>query len=450
MHFKNLQKDPVKYTFLLFLVGACARYDVNIMARFALSELLLFAYFPFALPNLQRYFQIKAVRVVATLCVVYLIGITITDFFIGNYFALYMRGAARPVVIGILFISLLDLTIRAPKGLPAFFLGLVVSGLQNYIYTVDFRAEFTLEGTYRDVAYRVTPLVLALAFFGGYLLSKISIFWTGVAYIITGIVFSQYGSRTSGILLLGTGMVFVVYRYLQARGIHRSVQVNIKSVAKYGLFAAVILVGILYAYTWAAPSGLLGERVRSKFEMQSATVFGRSPVGIVMRSRHQILSNLLMIKDKPILGHGSWPLEGPYIVEAITLLGVNLRENQITQGLLSRGTGHSIILGGGSNHGLIGLTFWLSLFYFIVKLAAYYLRFETRYSLLMVPLLIQLSILMWLTPLGTYDRIVIALCLAHYCLFFGLDRNFLLPRLKHGDILISNQQGIQHPSPPRR
>lgn len=443
MNFSHLQKDPVKYSVLLFLVGACARFDVNLVARFALSELLLIAYFPFALSNIKIHFTIPQVRLVAILCVIYLVGISITDLYVGNFFNLYMRGAARPVVIGVLFISFLDLTVRAPKGLPFFFAGLVLAGLQNFFYNVDFRAEFAVAGTYRDVAYRYTPLVLAGAFFGGYLLSRVSIVVTGLCYITTGAVFAQYGSRTSGILLLVSGFVFVFYKYFQARGMHRRAKVSLIAYLKYGVVGVVLITGALYAYIYSAPRGLLGERVQSKFENQSQSALGATPIGVLLTGRYHILSNTLMMMEKPILGHGSWPVEGPYIVEALSLLGEQMNEQAMYQSTFGRGTGHSIILGGGSNHGLIGLCYWGLLFFFSVKLLIYYLRFETRYSILMVPLLIQLCIMMWLTPLGTYDRIVIPLALAHYCLLFGLDKNFMLPRLKRSQLLIqtgANQQ----------
>lgn len=436
LRFRNLQKDPVKYTFLLFVIGACARWDVNIVGRLALSELLLVAYFPFAVMNIQRYFSIRQVRIVAALCLLYLVGISITDYVVGNFFQLYVRGAIRPIIIGVLFLSFLDLAIRAPKGLPFFFAGMVVSGLQNFFYSVDFRAEYTIAGSYRDVAYRYTPLVLAGMFYGGYLLSKVSIAATGASYIIAGAVFAQFGSRTSGILLVGTGFVFIAYKFLQARGVRRSATVDLKALIKYAILGAVVVVGALYAYTFSAPRGFLGERVQSKFEDQSQTVFGDSPVGIVLRGRPHILSNLLMMRDKPLLGHGSWPMEGPYLIESFRILGESINEQLLFQSTMGRGVGHSIIMGGASNHGVIGLTFWLSVFYFIVKLLVYYFRFETRYSLLMVPILISMIISMWITPLGTIDRMIISFSLAQYCLLFGLERNYFVHRLNRNNVLI--------------
>jgi hypothetical protein len=436
MNFRQLQKDPIKYTVLLFLVGACARFDVNLIARFALSELLLIAYFPIALFNIQHHFQIKQVRISTILCFVYLAGISITDYYVGNFFELYIRGAARPVIIGILFISFLDLTIRAPKGLPFFFAGLVVAGLQNFFYNVDFRADFAVAGTYRDVAYRYTPLVLASAFFGGYLISRVSIPVAGFIYISTGVIFSQFGTRTSSILLVATGFILITYKFLQARGIHRAARINFKSLIKYCSIGAILLIGVIYAYTYAAPRGVLGERVQSKFEDQAQTVFGESPLGILLRGRPHILSNLLMMREKPILGHGSWPIEAPYLIEAISILGENVNPSAINQAAFGRGVGHSIIMGGASSHGIIGLAYWTTIFYFIIKTLFYYLRFETRYSLLMVPLLIQLSIIMWLTPLGTYDRMIISIGLAHYCLIYGLNRNYFISRLPVYNLLV--------------
>lgn len=446
MQFKSLQKDPIKYTFLLFLVGACARWDVNIVGRLALSEVLLVAYFPFAAMNLRRYLAIPQVRIIIGLSFLYLIGISVTDYFVGNFFELYIRGAVRPIIIGIIFFSFLDLTVRAPKGLPFFFAGLVVSGLQNFFYSVDFRAEFAVAGSYRDVAFRYTALVLSGAFFGGYLLSRVSIMGTGLFYIVAGGVFSQFGSRTSGILLVATGFIFLGYKYFQARGIHRGVKINFKAFLKYGIVGLVVLIGTLYLYTYSAPRGYLGERVQSKFEDQSQSVLGATPLGLVLTGRYHLLSNSLMIMEKPILGHGSWPVEGPYIIEALRLLGESMSESAMAGGALARGTGHSIILGGGSNHGLIGLIYWGAIFFFVIKLLIYYLRFETRYSILMVPLLIQLCLLMWLTPLGTYDRLVLGLILAHYCLLFGMDKNFFLPRLKGSHLLI--QARDLHPRTP--
>ena len=134
---------------------------------------------------------------------------------------------------------------------------------------------------------------------------------------------------------------------------------KLKTGTVVALAASIILgtAGVLWAYQYAANTGILGEDAKEKYQEQSSGDYG-----ILLGGRTEILATFPAIYDSPILGHGSWAKEPLYIIlqnQALARLGYktawNIADEDLQEGLIPT---HSYFFGAWVDGGILGAVFW--------------------------------------------------------------------------------------------
>ena len=168
-------------------------------------------------------------------------------------------------------------------------------------------------------------------------------------------------------------------------------------------------------------SGMLGEYQLSKYESESTrTLFGNSPIGLILSGRTQVFGAILAIIDNPILGYGSWQgVSGSlsdYYIDAVYTVGTNAENlNRMSEYGLLGSVGHSILFTAWLENGIIAATALMILFRRSIKvflctynMEAYFYQPWIYYSL---------SLLLWnffFSPFDFFSRMILGLIA---CLF---------------------------------
>jgi len=174
------------------------------------------------------------------------------------------------------------------------------------------------------------------------------------------------------------------------------------------LVAAIIVsgAGVLWAYQYAAKSGILGEAARQEYEVQSSGKYG-----LLLGGRTELLASLPAVYDSPILGHGSWAKDFRYLIverRALVLLGykgaLDVSREELIDGLIPA---HSYLLQAWVFGGIVGALFWVWLY---VLTARVLMRvYPSNVFLLPVGAFMAFSLL-WdilFSPYGATSRIVV-------------------------------------------
>lgn len=142
-----------------------------------------------------------------------------------------------------------------------------------------------------------------------------------------------------------------------------------------GLMAVCSL--LLYvAYRYSASTGILGERHREKYEMQSKG--SKNPLKLLLGGRMEAFGGLLACVDKPIVGFGPWAMDTKgYTEEFLTKYGeIEDYQRHIETKLFYAKLGysqlhlihsHSYIVGFWLWFGIFGLFFWLYAVYILLR-----------------------------------------------------------------------------------
>lgn len=122
-------------------------------------------------------------------------------------------------------------------------------------------------------------------------------------------------------------------------------------------------IGALEGYGHAAKSGWLGEGARRKHESQAAL----GDLGVLLGGRSEALASLAAIRDRPLLGHGSWPSDPKYAeLQATRLwqLGFTPRYLAPQTDLIPT---HSHLFGAWVEAGIGGAAFWFGVILMVIR-----------------------------------------------------------------------------------
>jgi hypothetical protein len=378
---------------LFFVIGATLRIDIYIIGRFALGEIIAILILPIALGAFPKLMRVRSLKYLVYALALWAIGVVVSDIVNHSYFSLFLRGLARPIICFVLLVVVYFLGTKNPRSFLYFFYGLLLSGALNAIVPTDFRAEDIEVQTlsnYKYAAFALTPLVFGVASLGAYWIYRISPLLAGGFQIAIGIFCIPYFSRTTAATILCGGLAIIIFsllpflrRYFISNG-----RLRAGAVMKALLFIIVSFVGVYYIYAYAASSGMMGERQYLKFVSQSNSIFGNTPWGVLMSGRHYTLAAVLRIFDHAILGAGSWPYAGDYIVNALNMLGeYNIPASQMNP--FVRDLGHSIIFGIWAQNGILVVPFMVYSLFITVKASIHILTLKTSIKALVLIYLIS-------------------------------------------------------------
>lgn len=288
----------------------------------------------------------------------------------GSPFDILARGVSRPVFIGLDVICLLSLWLRRPNAIEYFMIGYPISliasrfvfksGAEEWLgsNTMDFtdwksNTSYIVVGLlYPIVAryYRRSPLLIAAVTAG------------------TAVLFMAMGSRAFSLTQFLAAVLMVVFSG-KANTATQDFRATVKS-RRSVLFK--IVVGCLIATTTAyatgqaykamTRAGYLGAKELKKLEDQEDAAGG-----VLVGGRFGFFVGLWAACHKPLLGHGSWPLDTyGYTQQVVDYFQIDTQDAKLMTKKLYWIPSHSAIIGGWVEHGFLELLFWLFVFFVVL------------------------------------------------------------------------------------
>ena len=163
---------------------------------------------------------------------------------------------------------------------------------------------------------------------------------------------------------------------------------------------------------------------------QSETIFGASPLGLILAGRPQFYGAVLGVMDRPIFGFGSWrhELTSPYVFEAISTVGTDPELiDRITRSGGAAGAGHSVVMQAWVENGFIPAFALFASMVIVLKVGLFSIRYENRMTPYFIYTIISFSWAFLFSPPGMGLRFFIGLFMAFYVVF--MDRRRPLARM---------------------
>lgn len=369
----------------------------------------------------------KPLLVPFTMIALYAVGVIACDVYNDNYMELFIRGFAKPVVVGIICLFFYVCFSLAPRSLLFYLYALPIA-----VLVFIFRAPKDVldEGYITDYNRFVSqygPILIMWARFGGATVYAKSKLLAGGIYGLVFVVLALFSSRSDALLAFMTGAIFVVLAFIKDPRRAR-IRITTGKIALMGI-VAVVLMSLFYSvYVIGAPRGYFGEMQREKYEKQTQTQLGASPVGLVLSGRTEAVALLLAGLDRPIFGLGSWPVLTDYYYDASAFSGDSKAVRLLlASGGGGRSSGHSAILGAWVTAGILGAVFWLYIAYVVYRIFLKLVQDETLATPWFLPTCIFFYWHWAFSPIGTGARQGAGIYLALYAAFFAA---YSLPHLR--------------------
>jgi hypothetical protein len=287
----------------------------------------------------------------------------------GSQFDILARGVSRPVFIGLDVICLLSLWLRRPNGIEYFMLGYPISliasrfvftsGAEEWLgsNTMDFtdwksNTSYIVVGLLYPVVaryYRRSPLLIAAVTAG------------------TAVLFMVMGSRSFSLTQFLAAVLMVVFsgKANTATQDFRSILKKRRSILLKIVVGCLIATATAYgagqAYKAMTRVGYLGAKELKKLEDQENTAGG-----YLVGGRFGVFVGLWAASHKPLLGHGSWPLDTyGYTQQVVDYFQIDTQDAKFMTKKLYWIPSHSAIVGGWVEHGFLELLFWLFVLFLI-------------------------------------------------------------------------------------
>ena len=415
----------------MFVVGATSSFDISLVGRVTLAEVIAFAFVPyFWLTKRESYVNGNLQKCLWILGLMF-VGVAISDFINQNYLMFSARALARPVFMLGFLLFFIPVLKRDPLSLVAMVYGMVVAGLVKYARPSEFEdIGAQVLDSYSGIVFRVMPMVsaiiIALAVWiypRSRLASSLCFIGGTVAVVVLG------GARSSALVWMLAASLVLAISFLKSRG-QRRIHLSKLRIFTLGALATVVLSLAYLAYVYAAPRGYLGENQERKMLEQSETIFGASPLGLILAGRPQFYGAVLGVMDRPIFGFGSWrhELTSPYVFEAISTVGTDPELiDRITRSGGAAGAGHSVVMQAWVENGFIPAFALFASMVIVLKVGLFSIRYENRMTPYFIYTIISFSWAFLFSPPGMGLRFFIGLFMAFYVVF--MDRRRPLARM---------------------
>lgn len=414
-----------KYSFglclLVFCVGALTQFDVTLIARVPLAEVLAFGSTPFLLRGVGFGRISHRLAPVVWVLLIWSVGIVLSDLVNGFIFERFIRAFMKPLFCGCWMLFFIGVLMRDFRALIFYPLGQVLATVQNYLAPRSFNAEYMQAGGYEAVAFGVMPIISSVCLVFAVLMYRKSRLWAVVAFLATATALLVIGApRSSAALsILNTGIIF--YIWWTRSGARRSYRLSKGRLFALGSLGLVGCLSLYYAYVYAAGAGWLGEVQYAKLIDQQDTIFGSSPLGLILGGRTFVFAAILGIIDQPLLGHGSWTgwMMSDYFLEAVSMVGTNTADLQrLTDAGGGGMAGHSVLFQAWLENGLLSAIALCVIAYWVAREFLLLIQRDNRITPWVVFLTTNFTWSFLFSPFGVGMRMVIGLFLAFYVLRF--------------------------------
>lgn len=400
---------------IAFILGLLALFYVNIVGQLYISEILLILFAPILWWRRGRALTGNPdARKILALGVIWFVSQALTDVIRQTPFVDLSRGWAGIIVLIFSFSSLYLLLGDDIRRIKIFTSGYALSGLLSSFVQPS---PYIIEEPWK-FGYGWPVILLAILFIILVSQGQLNRMRKWIWLILAVGAFSFYMNARSlgGIVILSALLLWLrTFPFTWKLFAH---------VRPHNLFVAGILLvgigwGLLQGYAYSSEQGLLGQKVKEKFEFQD----NGSVWGLILGGRFEILGSSQAILDSPIIGHGSWARGAKYrlFMYQLTALGFEIEPSLLDYYVNSSDLipAHSHLTQAWVWAGILGAIFWLWILIFVGKV---FLKVNGLASEL-YPLVIYFGIAaVWdilFSPLGSFMRILWAL---RFVVFLSVKR----------------------------
>ena len=348
---------------VFLLLGLSSFVFFRITGLITLAELLTLAFLPVVLIRNFRRLTASSGAWLLGFLLLWIASTLVTDLYIRTPMDRALRGIARPIGIMAAFVffqALLDGKVRR-SDLLAFYAGSFLSSLLE-LFVLKNGLQFEMRGKELSLTWEssyVTPVMLGMFAANLWLYQRRPIL-SCLGNVPIAFLHLFNGSRSAAlIVLLGATVAFIYTDKQHLNLAFPRLPRRRILLASAAVMGAALLLAV--SYSWLAENRYLGERAHQKYVAQSSTSVG------IISGRGHFISSLLAIKDSPILGHGSWPLDqAGYYEQMCNYLGVAPDPLYYRKGFPIIPT-HSMLFGSWVENGVCGALFWIAAIFFTVR-----------------------------------------------------------------------------------
>jgi hypothetical protein len=358
---------------IVFFAAAFSKYEFFLLgSRMSLGEIIAISSIPFFMDKrIARYLLLMIYPFL-----IWALGICVSDSINNINLVYFLKGIMKPIFSVLWALFFMNIFMKNHKVMIFFIAGFCLSGLQNYLFPSAW-TEYYSDTDYAASSYGLAPLLMAIfVFFATVAHTYLKKFPSYLIMAVCGIFFALLGLPRN-IPLVFFLVSAALYAY-DNKNLAFLRWLDLKNIKIRKLFLVTFLVTgifiiIYYTYILMASLGYLGVSQLEKYETQSSfTIYGNTPIGLLLSGRTEVFGAILAIIDNPIIGYGSW--EGVsgrlsnFYLEAIHLVGANADIlNRMTIYGLHGAVGHSIFFTAWMENGIITAIAFLILFIRILK-----------------------------------------------------------------------------------
>jgi len=285
----------------VLILGSVGAFSVGLVGSLPINELLLFPLLPVALLSKGGRAFKREYMWFYVLVVGWLLGTIIADFYYGSPLQNRLKGTARVVFFGLNFIALAILINHRTRRLVIFAISMAVvmfwTGMGFGGFSLMWKFGFS-------GAIAITALLISSYYYARQKYSICLLISLGLAWLNL-----YYGFRSQLLVhLVAAVIILPLFSHSHTKfGENRGRQNMSRTLMLLALAA-----GAAYAANasikYAARSGLFDESLAEKFEGQA-----NGDYGVLVGGRPETLVAIQAIRDRPIVGHGSYPVDEKYV-----------------------------------------------------------------------------------------------------------------------------------------
>jgi hypothetical protein len=351
-----------------FLTGLGSQLFVRLIGYLAFTEAFFLVMLPLKLRAITDSVSSTSNAAILTILgMLWIIGSVIADIVNGSPFDILARGVSRSVFLTLDVICLLALWRNKPVKIEFFLIGYTLSLIASRFVFKSGAEEWLGSNTLDFTDWKSNTSYIVI----GFLYLVVARYYRRSPMLIvavtmaTGLLFMAMGSRSFALTqILATALMLVFPGYAgnnagDFRAILHKRRTILFRIIVGCLLAAVTVYTTEKAYKTATRLGYLGAKELKKLEDQE-----NNPVGVLVSGRFGFFVGVWAGCNKPVLGHGSWPLDTyGYTQQVVDYFQIETQDARLMTKKLYWIPCHSAIVGGWVEHGIFGLLFWLFVLY---------------------------------------------------------------------------------------
>ncbi len=361
----------------LFLTGLFSLTQIQVVGSIGIAELVFFLIAPFVWMQDLRLLKRDGFHVCLNLLMGVMAGCWLAGFLNKTDFVSILKGFAAIYALWASIVVLHRLVRGNYTGIKWFFLGVAFSGVIN-IFVFQQSVEVTMLAGGQHGADSAEAIMAGPIFWIGRLSPFVMLPIKGW-YLQTPLLYSAFaplGMAAFSILTTVSGRSAALGALAAATIVFVGGKDSRKMARISKYFISFVIAGLVMiflakvAYTELASGGYLGEDSRKKFEDQTR---GKTDMlSILMGGRADFFCGLTACAEKPIVGHGPWPLDthgfyGDFVQKYGTLDDIKTYADFLVRarahGYVRLIPSHSHIVQWWQWYGVFGLVFWLYVLY---------------------------------------------------------------------------------------